>query len=161
MSTSPAADLERTFELASLRFEARTLTDDDWHRFREIQSRYQTERQEKDWAFRREYATRVEATRVELLKNASARRNDHKPRFGRHDRFDAVALERQAHRQVRDEHFRELARLEVRECEELRSLVCGEEDTRAATTLQRRQISFQGAPAENAGTLSKVHARSR
>lgn len=161
MSTSPSLDLERTFELASLRFEARTLSGDDWHRFREIQAQYQAERQEKDWAFRREYGTRVEAARTKLLNDAGERTNDHKPCFGRHDRFDAGALERQAHRQVRDEHFRELARLEVRECEELRSLVRGEEYTRTTTTPQRDQISFQSALNENVGALSKVHARSR
>ena len=149
-----ASDLTRLFQMASLQHEAyKNFAGDDWHRYRTIRTHYEIERAELNRVYRIEYDTRLEVARTELLRRATQKQWDHRPRFVVNGRLDHQAIERQAHRQVRDAHISDLTKLEAMECDHLRALI-EESRSRAPTPppreagpqeLQRLKQSFQSA----------------
>lgn len=119
-----APALTRLFEIVSLQHESyRQLSGDDWSRYRAIRAHYESERTVLNDSYRREYDTRVETARADLLSRATAKRWDHRPPLTSHSRLNTRAIERQAHRQVRDAHNADLTNLETRECDHIRALI--------------------------------------
>lgn len=126
MSLSLTEEIKRTFELATLRREALSnLSAQDWQEYQRIQSRYEGERRSAERVYRSEYTMRVERARADLLHRAGRKDANLTARFGRHDRFDKSALERQAHRHVQNEHLALMSKLDERERDDIRSLVEG------------------------------------
>lgn len=124
MADDTRQDLQRTFDLAGLRREARTLaTAEDWRGLQAIREKFETARQEEASRYRAEYTTRVETARKQLIDEAGRIRREHThPWFGR-DRFDKAAILRQAHRQVRADHTRALVHIDREETHALDALL--------------------------------------
>lgn len=124
MSLSLAEQIKRTFDLASLRYEASlNLSDRDWQTYQRICGRYDEQRFSAERRYREEYDTRVEAARQTLLEKAGKKERSFIPWFGRTDRFDSAALERQAHREVQGRHRAAMWKLDEQEQDEIRSLL--------------------------------------
>lgn len=107
-------EVRQIFREASLQNEAaRGLSGDDWARYRQIQDTYEERKRLECREYAREYPTRVEAARKQLIDKAAEKNRDLTHRIFRRDRFDKDAINRQAHRMVRDDHALALARLKA------------------------------------------------
>jgi hypothetical protein len=114
MALSLSEEIRETFRKAALQREAaHGLSGDDWARYRDIQSDHDRRRSQEQRDYQREYDTRVETMRSRLIDQAGTADRTFAPRFLGRDGFDKDAIERQAHRNVRDDHDRALARLEA------------------------------------------------
>lgn len=114
MALSLTEEIRETFRKAALQREvAHGLSGDDWARYGDIQSDHDRRRSQEQRDYQREYDTRVETMRRRLIDQAGTADRTLAPRFLGRDRFDKDAIERQAHRNVRDDHDRVLARLEA------------------------------------------------
>ncbi|MCV2890130.1 hypothetical protein [Ruegeria aquimaris] len=104
-TTSLTAELKAHFGVASMNREANMkLTGDQWHRYRQLDEQFAKARKALNTAYFREYDTRVEMARRRLIDQAGSKNLDFKHRiFGRYA-FDAGAITRQAHREVRFDH---------------------------------------------------------
>ena len=124
MDLSLTKAIKLTFDHASLRYEAsKKLTAEEWKAYQQIRQRGEAERRHAERLYRDEYQTRVESERQNLLRAAGAKSIDLKPRFTGIDRFDKAALNRQAHRNVRQLHYWDMVKLDKREDEALRALL--------------------------------------
>jgi hypothetical protein len=116
MSFDIATELKRTFDLASLRREAKhNLSGDDWHDYQTLKQSFAEKRQQEKRDFDRTYATTVEAERQRLIDKAGAKAKHFRHRWFGDDAFDKAALTRQAHRNVRHRFEQTLAALDDQE----------------------------------------------
>ncbi len=117
-------DLKRTFDLASLRQRAKSLTRPvDLEKMSEITKRYSRESSKQDKLYRHTYKTRVEKALQARINKAGAKSLTLKHRLFGSDNFDNVALTRQAHRDVQHDHSRRMSQLAARETQELNVVV--------------------------------------
>lgn len=126
-------ELRRTFELASLKREAKTiLTAGEWQTFRKIEEVHDAQRHAEERRYRDEYDTRVETERRRLIDAAGTKGRSFTHRWAGADRFDKDAIERQARRAVQEAHHRRLTAIDdmrakdlgrlLKNCERSRSL---------------------------------------
>lgn len=124
MASSITDDLKRTFGVAALRKVARKiLAANEWKELQLIKKTYSDRRQYEQRAHELEYHTRVEVVRKRLINQAGEKNKDFKHRWFSNDRFDKSAITRQAHRQVRNQHFQLLGRLETLEIKDVEALM--------------------------------------
>lgn len=145
---SITADLKRTFDLASLRQRAKSLTRPaDWEKANEITKRYARESNKQEKLYKRDYKTRVEKALEARINKAGAKDRTFKHRLFGSDNFDKSALTRQAHRDVQHDHSRRISQLASRETQELNVLVSTVEQRDASKQQLRETIrdDFQRA----------------
>lgn len=115
MAESLIHEIRETFRKASLQAEAaRGLKGDDWKAYRTIYAQSGERQGAAEQAYRDTYDLRVEAARRWLIDQAGDRKGPSLLlRWFSRDGFDRAEIERQAHRMVRDDHQRTLARIEA------------------------------------------------
>lgn len=124
MPSSISEDLKRTFGIAALRKEAaKILNAQEWKELQAIKKRYADQTNFEKRSFALEYEGRVETMRRRLINQAGEKNTDHKPRFFGVDKFDKAAINRQAERLVRNQHYQVLGHLENQEIREVESLM--------------------------------------
>lgn len=124
MALTISEELNRVFDLASLRQEAADLkAPHQWRRVTGIWRRCDDARQREQNRFEKRYVTRVEVARRRLVDEAAAKSFDLKPGWAGHDTFDAQALTRQAEREVRHAHQQRMERIDEFERRELKAIV--------------------------------------
>ena len=146
--SSITADLKRTFDLASLRHRAKSLTRPaDWEKANEITKRYARETSKQEKLYKRDYITRVEKALEARIDKAGVKDRTFKHRLFGSDNFDKSALTRQAHRDVQHDHSRRISQLASRETQELNVLVStAEQRDSAKQQLREKPIKdFQRA----------------
>lgn len=146
--SSITADLKQTFDLASLRQRAKSLTRPaDLEKMSEITKRYARETNKQEKLYKRDYKTRVEVALQARINKAGVKDRTFKYRLFGSDNFDKSALTRQAHRDVQHDHSRRISQLASREIQELNVLVSTVEQRDASKQQLRETIrdDFQRA----------------
>lgn len=116
--------LKQTFDLASLRIEAKSLrTPIDWEKGREIHERYQGLRENQEKKYYDQYEARVERVMKNLIDRAGAVAKDFKHRLFSQDPFNRKMLTKQAHRLVQQDHQRRILQIDSSETKELDELI--------------------------------------
>ena len=138
--SSITEDLRRTFSLATMRQRVKSLTRPvDLEKAHEITKRYAREVNKQEKLYKRDYKTRVEKALQARIDKAGAKNLTLKHRLFGSDNFDKAALTRQAHRDVQHDHARRMAQLEIRETQELDTLVATAEQRDAAKQYLREK----------------------
>lgn len=110
-------DLKQTFDLASLRQRAKSLTRPaDLEKVSEITKRYAREVRKQEKLYKRDYQTRFEKALEGRISKAGAKGRTFKHRLFGSDNFDKSVLIRQAHRDVQHDHSRRIASRSVAMC---------------------------------------------
>ncbi len=124
MVLSISEELRRAFELASLRLEAKSITEPrQWQAAGRLHSRCSDARTREKELYQARYDRRVEVRRRVLVDEAGKVRRDLRPWGGGHDRFDPQATLRQAHNDVRNAHAARIQRIDDFERLELARIV--------------------------------------
>lgn len=124
MESSLSQDLQRTFNLAALRHEARALrTPADWEKGKDIRLRYKRETNKQMQQYYADYDTRISQVVKKLMNKAGAKNRDLTHRWFGTDKFNKDALMRQAHRAVQMDHDKRMSCLTDREINELDTLI--------------------------------------
>lgn len=124
MSLDIAKELKRTFDLASLRREAKhNLSGDDWRDYQAIKNSFDEKRQHEKRGFERSYTTNVETEARRLIDQVGAKAKQFKHRWFGDDGFDKAAITRQAHRNVRHRFDQKLATLDDQEHQAIEKLL--------------------------------------
>ncbi len=111
MSFDIETELKKTFDEAVMSHEAKSLrTTEDWQKLVEIRDAATERINEVTERYLDEYDTRVEIVRKRLIDKAGEQNFDHPAPVGR-DKFDAKAINRQAHREVQQDHERVIAQI--------------------------------------------------
>jgi hypothetical protein len=119
-----AEDLNRSFDLATLRREAKGLrTPRHWQQASELMRRCQSVRVREKDLYATRYDARVETARRRLVNEAGAVRRELKPAWAAEDRFAPDTTLRQAERDVRLRHHARIERVDEFERRSLRELV--------------------------------------
>ena len=117
-------ELKRAFQLASLRQQARFLTEPrQWRETSNLLMRCEAARTREKDLYQERYEARVENRRRKLIDEAGQVRREHRPVDQGRDRFDPQATLRQAHNDVRNAHAGRIARIEEFERAELGLIV--------------------------------------
>ncbi len=124
MTQDTANELKHTYDLATMRKNARTLRKpEDWQAAREIMERTKREASRLDHRYRAEYDTRVSEAVKKLMNEAGeVKRTLTHPWFTTNN-FDQEAMMKQAHRNVQQDHQAQLNGLGQLEHSELESLM--------------------------------------
>jgi len=124
MSSETQREITRTFELAALKREAAmNLSGDEWARYQKIRETFEGQRRFEDRNHELEYQTRFEIARKRRIDQAGTKDRKFVHRWFGNDGFDRAAIDRQAHRDVRDAHHRVIAALEKQEISEIDALL--------------------------------------
>lgn len=127
-------ELRRTFELASLRKEAKGIeTPRQWAAVTKLRARCRDAIAREKELYASRYDTRVETARRRLIDGAARKDETLKPWWGVADRFSPAATLRQAQRDVRDAHQRRIERIDEFERGQLSIIV---EQSRRENRLQ-------------------------
>jgi len=153
--SSITEDLKQTFDLASLRLRAKSLTRPaDLEKMSEITKRYSRETNKQEKLYRRDYKTRVEKALQARIDKAGTKERTFKHRLFGSDNFDKSELARQAQRDVRHDYSRRMSQLASRETQELNVLVSTAEqrDTSKQQLRETTRKDFQRATDRRLGT---------
>ncbi|MGE0279579.1 MAG: hypothetical protein AB7P20_03050 [Rhizobiaceae bacterium] len=124
MELSIADELNRAFDLAALRQEAKAIrSGHQWRKLIDLEVRCQEARRREHRLYIERYDTRVEVTRRRLVDEAGQKSWNLKPAWAAQDRFNAAATLRQAERQVRAAHDQRMGRIDEFQRRELKSLI--------------------------------------
>ncbi|OXT01627.1 hypothetical protein B7H23_01255 [Notoacmeibacter marinus] len=141
MAESLGLQIKRSFELAALTREAKIiLSARGWRDYQLLDKHFAAQRRDLERNYASEYQSRVETVRKRLIDGRAAKTKEFKHRFLGSDRFDANALLRQAHRQVRTHHAGQLQGLEKRELGAKAAFL--EQQRRLGRTRGKAQASF-------------------
>lgn len=144
MSLTLKEELRRTFELATLRREAKDIrTPRQWAQADAVITKSRTLRDREERLFTQRYALRVEATRRRLIDAAGTPARVLRPWWFGVDRFNAADLLRQAQREVHAHHDRRIGRIKEAEARALKGLVLKSEQENALKGMA--QEAFQRA----------------
>lgn len=117
-------ELRNAFELATLRKDARSISDpEDLRQVARLRVRCDRLREREKELYAQRYDTRVEARRRQLIDEAGKVRRDLRPWGTGVDRFDPDATRRQAHHDVRNAHAARIAGIDARERRQLAGIV--------------------------------------
>ena len=149
--------LARTFDLATLRHQARHLRKPEhWHKAQAITERARKARAKEIVSYRNQYESRVEVARRRLIEEAAARRRDFIPAFAFRDRFSKEDTLRQARRDVQRAHLKVMAKIDLVECAELDALV---QKAKHENTLQHKTRNAFARTSERYTTESRAHQK--
>lgn len=124
MALSLAEHLRRSFDLATLKREARALkTGRHWEQANHLMLRCDALRTKETKLYRERYDTRVEAEYRRILNASASMRRELKPNWIGQDRFNSGDLLRQARRNVLTRHESRLQQMDALETRELRRIV--------------------------------------
>lgn len=124
MTFNISDEIKRTFNLVGLNNEAaKKLTGKEWGQYQNITKKYADLTSFEERAFKLEYKTRFEIARKRLLNKAGEKNKDLKRRNIGRDSFDKSAINRQADRQVRNQHYQLIAHLGNQEVVEKQALL--------------------------------------
>ena len=116
--------LKRTFDLAGLRHQAtQHLNGQGWQSFQSIRKKYDDLRQDEQARYKDEYDTRFEVARKRRLNEAGTKTRDFKPRWFGRDQFDDSAINRQAQRDVENQHHQLMTGIDDMEIRDTNQLV--------------------------------------
>lgn len=150
----PQSDLER------LRLEAfRTLNRDEARQYRRAANEFDAQRRFVRRSYELEYSARIAEERKRLIDKAGAVKLGLVPRFFGTDGFNKAAINRRAQMNVRAAQKRDLAKIDQREAETIRSML---ETSHARTQLREKPIrDFQKAADRRSGFERRVRTWSR
>lgn len=132
MAAETRRDITRAFELASLKREAsKILTGDEWAQYQKIREAFDGQRRFEQRNHELEYQTRFEIARKRRIDQAGKKDRKLAHRWLGNDGFDKAAIDRQAHRDVRDAHEKAIAALEEQEITRINGLLGSCEHRRA------------------------------
>ena len=114
MTLSIRDELKLTFDLATLRHEARSIkAPHQWHRATELIGRCLDARTREKELFAERYDGRVEMRRRQIIHEAGTVRAAPHPHWGGNDRFSPDVTLRQAQRDVRKAHNARIQRIDM------------------------------------------------
>lgn len=147
-------------KLLELRKEAaRVLNNDEWAAFKKTSKNLDDERRYTKRTFELEYADRVSKTERHLIHKAgSVKRRLVDRRFGS-DPFGKQEINRQAQLEVRSAYKQDMARIDDRECDAIRTMLDG---AKARVEAREKPIKdFQKAVDRRSGEDRRVRSWSR
>lgn len=116
------------FEKAAMTREARLLTDPhDWQKLNDIRKRHEHSRKTTSQDYRNNYNARVDVAKQKIIARAGAKTLDPPTPFGT-DRFGKTAIDRQAHKQVQQDHNRKMGGIDKSEAKEMKELLSKAQD---------------------------------
>ena len=116
--------LKRTFDLASLRHEAKKdLNAHEWRQYQIIKKSFNDQRRDLQTQFEVHYDRRIADERQRLIEQAGSKGKSLKHRWFGHDPFNKEAIHRQAHIRVLSRHHRQMTDIDEREKEALQTLL--------------------------------------
>ena len=119
MTIETTIELRKVFHEAAMQMEVQTFTHaQDWADATEIKQRHESNRAEFERKYREEYDTRVEVVRKRLIDEAGEFNFDHPSPSG-NDGFNGDAINRQANREVQNDHERVLQQSRETEASEM------------------------------------------
>tara|TARA_R110002126_G_scaffold239459_11_gene382799 strand:- start:1278 stop:1766 length:489 start_codon:yes stop_codon:yes gene_type:complete len=141
MTYSISDELRHSFGLASLQREAsKTLTAKEWKDFQVIKKKYLDIGRSEQRIYELEYKTRVEVAKKRLINKAGSKSKTFKHPWARNDQFDKSAINRQAHRDVRNQHMQIMSHLESQEHKEIKVLIDSSTNRRALKEMPKRDF---------------------
>lgn len=153
MTLDPAAELRVAYDRATMRGLAQHLKSaPEWKTVQDVQQRHARASERAETEYQETYDARVSAERQAILQRRGQNRMEVKTPFGV-DRFNSTAIERQAHRNVRNAHAQDMSRIDASEMKELKSLV----ERAGVKPETARQKSVQRAQTQNAIPRLKQH----
>lgn len=124
MSESYRDAMQRELDLRKVRQAGlKLLKGRELYDFLGIKEKHDQERDAAEMLYRNEYKLRVDVAYQMLLKRATSKAPELKPRFVGHDRLNPSKLIHNAQKLVRFEHNRTMARLDARELKESTSFM--------------------------------------
>ena len=162
--SSLSDDIKKAFQpsgdLARVRIEAaKTLNRDEHKSFKKISEKFDAQRRYLRRAFELDYGQRVAVERRRLINKAGSIKRDFVPRFLGNDGFNKDVINRQAQINVRTAHRNDLASIDRRETEAIRTLV---ENAQSRVALREKPIKdFQKSVDRRSGVERRKRNWSR
>uniref|UniRef100_A0A2A4YYX0 Uncharacterized protein n=1 Tax=OCS116 cluster bacterium TaxID=2030921 RepID=A0A2A4YYX0_9PROT len=163
MAYNISDELRHSFGLASLQREAsKILTAKEWKDFQAIQKKYTDIGRSEHRIYELEYTTRVEVAKKRLINKAGSKTKTFNHPWARNDRFDKAAINRQAHRHVRNQHMQLMSHLDAQKYNETKSLMDSSKSRRALKEKPKRDFNRAADRRKNIDRRqSQTHKRSR
>ena len=147
-------------DLARLRLDAsRMLNREETERYRKAAKEFDAQRRYVKRSYELEYSARVTQEKMRLINEAGAVKRGLVPRFLGSDGFNKDAINRRAQMNVRAAHKRELARIDQREAESIRSMM--DASQARVPQLESPKQDFQKAVDRRLGVERRVRSWSR
>jgi hypothetical protein len=123
MTLTLREELLAAFDLATKRHEAQVLQKtQDWAIHQKLKQNFQDKRLEAQKLYESEYDARVQQARQDLLKSTQTRKHEMRGPFGSYN-LGKDALERQAHKRVREDHEATMTHINKQETQALDGLL--------------------------------------
>lgn len=147
-------------ELYELRHQlARVMNKEEWVKYRSVSKNFADKRRYTERAFELDYPSRFDQARQRLIAEAGSIKRNFVPKFIGADNFDKTEINRCAQKHVRDVHAKDMARIDIEEGTELRSMLESSE-----SRMQQREKpkkDFQKAVDRRSGPDRRVRFWSR
>lgn len=147
-------------ELYELRHKlAHIMNKDEWDAYRKVSKNFADKRIYTERAFELDYNQRFDEARQRLIDEAGSVKRRFVPKFMGSDNFDKTEINRQADKQVRDAHANDMARIDISESRELRTMLEASD-----SRLQQKEKplrDFQKATDRRTGLDRRVRSQSR
>lgn len=106
-------EIRALFDNAALRNQAtKSFSGEDWAAYRKLQENHSAQVRLQERRFELEYQTRLELARQRIIDQGGAREKNLVHRWFGSDKFNAAAIDRQAHREIHRAHEGLLARMD-------------------------------------------------
>jgi hypothetical protein len=147
-------------ELYELRHQlARVMNKEEWDKYRSVSKNFADKRRYTERAFELDYPSRFDQARLRLIDEAGSIKRRFVPKFIGADNFDKSEINRRAQNQVRDAHAKDMARIDIQESKELRSML---ESSDSRIQQREKPIKdFQTAVDRRSGPDRRVRAWNR
>lgn len=147
-------------ELYELRHQlAHVMDKEEWDKYRRVSKNFADKRRYTERAFALDYTSRIDQARQRLIDEAGSIKRHFVPKFIGADNFDKSDINRRAQNHVRDAHAKDMARIDIQESKELRSML----ESSDSRTQQREKPrkDFQKAVDRRSGPDRRVRSWSR
>ena len=147
-------------DLLKLRREAaKVLNHEEWAEYKTLSKKFDGERRFVKRTFEMEYPARLTKARLRLINQAGAVKRRLVLKVFGADAFDKTEINRRARIEVRTAHHNDLARIDKRECDALRTILNKSQNR----TMQREKPikDFQKAVDRRTGPERRARSRSR
>lgn len=138
---------------------ARVMNKEEWDKYRSVSKIFADKRRYTERAFELDYPSRFDQARQRLIAEAGSIKRNFVPKFIGADNFDKTEINRRAQKHVRDVHAKDMARIDIDEGTELRSMLESSE-----SRIQQREKpkkDFQKAVDRRSGPDRRVRSWTR
>lgn len=124
LSDQVRASFKPRGELYELRHKlASVMNKDEWSEYRKVSKNFEAKRIYAKRASELDYDRQFDEARQRLIKDAGSVKRHFVPKFMGSDNFDKTEINRRADQQVREAHAKGMARIDIEESKELRSML--------------------------------------